>query len=179
MADVKQLYTLQTDDEFTRLSFPLSKHDLKVLEDDILKNGCNTPIRVWNSYIVMDFETYEICHKHKIPFSIVKIPLKERIEVIAFICQMQIKERKMTESMWRYLVGKRYDCERVLGKHTTAKSSSAKKEADHHLQNFSMTEVNLVQGNDLEKNITFLKQRSLSMVFLCKGLTNYVNMLLN
>lgn len=51
MADVKQLYTLQTDDEFIRLSFPLSKHDLKELEDNILKNGCNTPIRVWNSYI--------------------------------------------------------------------------------------------------------------------------------
>lgn len=136
MADVKQLYTLQTDDEFTRLSFPLGRHDLEALEDNILKNGCNTPIRVWNTYIVMDFETYEICHKHKIPFSIVKIPLKERIEVIALICQMQIQERKMTESMWRYLVGKRYDCERVLGKHTTAKSSSVKKRGRPPLTEF-------------------------------------------
>ena len=33
----------------------------------------------------------------------------------------------MTETMWKYLIGKRYDCERVLGKHTTAKGSSAKK----------------------------------------------------
>ena len=53
MADIKQLYTLNTDDEFTRLSFPLSRHDMKVLEDDIIKNGCNTPIRVWNSYVVI------------------------------------------------------------------------------------------------------------------------------
>ena len=127
MAELKQLYTLQTDEDFLRLSFPLNSREVRQLEQRILENGCNTPIRVWNSYIVMDFETYEICHKHKIPFSIVRIPLKERIEVIAYICQMQIKERKMTEAMWRYLVGKRYDCERLLGKHTVAKGTSVKK----------------------------------------------------
>ena len=33
----------------------------------------------------------------------------------------------MTETMWKYLIGKRYDCERLLGKHTTAKNTSAKK----------------------------------------------------
>ena len=120
MAEIKQLYTLQTDEDFLRLSFPLNPREVRQLEQRILENGCTTPIRVWNSYIVMDFEIYEICHKHKIPFSIVRIPFKERIEVIAYVCQMQIKERKMTEAMWRYLVGKRYDCERLLGKHTVA-----------------------------------------------------------
>ena len=127
MGDVKQLYKLQTDEEFLRLSFPLGSKDYKELEENIKKNGCNTPIRVWNSYVIMDFEKYEICHKNKIPFAIVKIPLKERIEVIALVCQLQIQERKMTEPMWRYLVGKRYECERVLGKHTIAKGSHTRK----------------------------------------------------
>lgn len=136
MADVKQLYKLQTDDEFLRLSFPLTVQDTRLLEEDLLKNGCNTPLRVWNSYIVMDFEKYEFCHKHNIPFSITKIPLKERIEVIALICQLQIQERKMTEAMWRYLVGKRYECERVLGKHTTPKNTHSRKRGRPPLAEF-------------------------------------------
>ena len=136
MAEIKQLYTLQTDEDFSRLSFPLNTREIRQLEHQILENGCTTPIRVWNSYIVMDFEIYEICHKHKIPFSIVRLPLKERIEVIAYVCQMQIKERKMTEAMWRYLVGKRYDCERLLGKHTVAKGITSKKRGRPSLNNF-------------------------------------------
>ena len=70
MAELKQLYTLQTDEDFLRLSFPLNSREIRQLEQRILENGCTAPIRVWNSYIVMDFEVYEICHKHKIPFSI-------------------------------------------------------------------------------------------------------------
>lgn len=127
MSEAKQLHILKIDDELLRLSFPLSQREIKALEEDIIKNGCNTPIRVWNSYIAMDFEKYDICHKHNIPFPIMKISLKERIEIIALVCQLQIQERKMTESMWRYLVGKRYECERILGKHTIGKNETTKK----------------------------------------------------
>ena len=118
MDGLKELYTFKTDDEFHRLSFPLNLREIKALEEDIVKKGNTPQIRIWNSYIVMDFEKYEICRKHNIPFSVSRIPLKERIEVIALICQLHIKERNMTETMWRYLVGKRYDCERLLVKHT-------------------------------------------------------------
>ena len=56
MAEIKQLYTLQTDEDFSRLSFPLNSREIRQLEQRILEYGCTTPIRVWNSYIVMDFE---------------------------------------------------------------------------------------------------------------------------
>ncbi len=117
MDEVKKLYDLKIDHEFMRLIYPLSKTDLMNLENHIKHFGCNDGIRVWNSCVVIDFDKYLLCHKYKKPFSLIKIPTKERTEVIAYICEEQSRREDIPREMFKYLVGKRYISEKLLGNH--------------------------------------------------------------
>ena len=65
----KKLWTLRVDEELRNLIPPLSIDEKRMLEEGILKNGCEMPIIVWNDTIVDGHNRYEICRKHSVPFS--------------------------------------------------------------------------------------------------------------
>ncbi len=117
MDDNKKLYDLKIDPEFKRLSYPLNKIKRLNLEKRIRDCGCDEGIRVWNSFIVIDFEKYELCHKYSKPFEIIKLPIKDRTEVLAFICEEMSKRTDVPKETIKYFVGKRYLCEKILGRH--------------------------------------------------------------
>ena len=48
----KKMWTLKVDEEFKTLIPPLTEEERKLLEESILKNGCEMPILVWNGIIV-------------------------------------------------------------------------------------------------------------------------------
>lgn len=45
-----------------------SRRRYKILEEDILLNGCQTPIEVQDGTIIDGHCRYEICQKHGLPF---------------------------------------------------------------------------------------------------------------
>lgn len=125
----KKLYTLQIDPEFVRLIYPLNKKELKDMEYAIKYSDNYGSIRVWNSCVVIDFDKYLLCHKYRKPFTIEKMPLKDRTEVIAYICEEECKRQDIPKEMYKYLIGKRYICEKLLGSHlaSSVKRSDKKK----------------------------------------------------
>ena len=62
----KDLYTLNTDNEFQQLIRPLTSEERKQLEANIVADGCRDPITVWNGIIIDGHNRYEICHNHNI-----------------------------------------------------------------------------------------------------------------
>ena len=116
----KQLYTFKITEEFKRLCQPLTNKERKFLEREIMTNGSIYPIRIWNTLLLCDFEIYEIYHQFQIPFDIKRVPGKNKIEVMVWICQEELKRERLTEEMKKYLLGKRYLYEKVLGIHTAA-----------------------------------------------------------
>ena len=126
----KKLYQLRTDKDFMRLMYPLSKAELSNMENHIKNIGCDDGIRVWNSYIVIDFDKYMFCHKYNKPFEVIKLPIKEKTEVIAYICKEQIKRTDIPRAMFKYLIGKRYICEKLLGNHLALSMKRSDKKRD-------------------------------------------------
>lgn len=107
--------SLRIDPEFQRLISPLSSNEYKQLEKNLLRDGCREPISVWNTIILDGHNRYEICTRNNISFSIAIINLSCREAAIAWICANQIGRRNITEETRRYLIGKRYEAEKMIG----------------------------------------------------------------
>lgn len=112
-----QTEKLKIDGEFKRLIPPLSAEERKQLEENILKDGCRDALVVWKGIIIDGHNRYEICTAHEIPFATRTILLRNREEVIAWICANQLGRRNITEETRRYLIGKRYEMEKTIGVH--------------------------------------------------------------
>ncbi len=108
---------LKIDKTFQTLIPPLSSEEYKLLEDNLLREGCRDPICIWNGTIIDGHNRYTICLQHNIPFKTRQINLQSRHEVIAWICTNQIGRRNISEETRRYLIGKRYEAEKIIGSH--------------------------------------------------------------
>lgn len=109
--------TLIIDPEFEKLLAPLQPIELEFLEKSILRDGCRDPITIWGKTIVDGHNRYRICMNHQIPFSTVSISFAGREEAIAWICANQLGRRNLPEETRKYLIGKRYEMEKILGAH--------------------------------------------------------------
>ncbi len=124
----QEIYKLKIEDAFKKLIPPLSAEELQLLEENIVRDGCREPLCVWYNTILDGHNRYEICTRLQIPFSIRRIFLKNREEAIAWICTNQLGRRNITDETRKYLIGKRYEMEKILGAHnaTGANQHSAK-----------------------------------------------------
>lgn len=111
------IYTLKIDEEFKKLIPPLSPDECKQLEENLLQDGCREPLCVWNKTILDGHNRYDICTRNQIPFKIVHIFLRSREEAIVWICANQLGRRNITDESRRYLIGKRYKMEQIIGAH--------------------------------------------------------------
>lgn len=91
----KSLHTLTIDPEFRDLIPPLTTEELKMLEESIIANGCESPLIVWNGIIVDGHNRYAICHKHGIPFMVQDKQFSERETVIIWMLQNQLGRRNL------------------------------------------------------------------------------------
>ena len=104
---------LKVDSALKKLLKPLSADEYEQLEQDILYDGCHEPITVWNNIIIDGHTRYEICIRNKVPFLTTAIMLSDKAAAVCWIC-MKHTER-ITEDMQNYLIGKRYEVEKLAG----------------------------------------------------------------
>lgn len=113
---------LLIDEEFKKLIPPLSKEEFKILEDNILKDGCIDPICTWNDIIIDGHNRYKICKKHNVVFKIHEFSFTQREEVKNWICSNQLGRRNISEETKKYLIGKRYEMEKSLLKNSKGRN---------------------------------------------------------
>ena len=112
----KKIHKLEIDLEFKKLIPPLSNEEKLLLEENIIRDGCREPICVWNNTIIDGHNRYEICCKNQIPFFIQEIKFKNRAEIKIWICVNQLGRRNISNEIKKYLIGKRYQMEKLLFK---------------------------------------------------------------
>ncbi len=112
--------TLKIDPKFRRLIFPHSREEYEALKQQILQHGCGGPVVVWYGYIIQGFEQYDICMEYNITFQIKNINFRVREEIISATCQKELSGRCLPENQRRYLIGKRYNADIIIGAHNAA-----------------------------------------------------------
>ena len=91
----KKLYDLAVDPEFRDLIPPLNEEELKLLEESLVADGCESPLIVWNGMIIDGHNRYAICRKHDIPFSIQEKDFSSRDEAMLWMLRNQLGRRNL------------------------------------------------------------------------------------
>ena len=91
----KKLYDLAVDPEFRDLIPPLNEEELKLLEESLVADGCESPLTVWNGVIIDGHNRYAICRKHEIPFSIQEKNFSSRDDAMLWMLRNQLGRRNL------------------------------------------------------------------------------------
>jgi hypothetical protein len=83
-------------DELKTLLPPLTETEFTGLEESLLKDGCLSPLVVWNNILVDGHHRYEICCKHQIPYAIKNVELDNLEHAKLWAWQHQENRRNLT-----------------------------------------------------------------------------------
>jgi hypothetical protein len=112
------------DQEFRDLIPPPSAQEIENLEESLIREGCREPILIWDQTIIDGHHRYEICSRLGIPFETRIMCFPSREDVISWICLNQLSRRNLSEEAYRYLIGKRYDAEKVMNQRKNESGSN-------------------------------------------------------
>ncbi len=118
--DEHKLPKLRCNSEFRRLCLPMSQQEYENLERELLFCGDTVVIKTWGSAVLYDFEKYEICKKHNIPYTASQVHSRNSVEALLWLCKNQLDKPELPYEMRRYLIGKHYLFEKMLGAHDAA-----------------------------------------------------------
>ena len=119
------------DNEFLYLLPELDAQTYEMLEEDILQNGCQHPIVLWNNIIIDGHNRYSICKKHDLEFETVSKEFNSRYDVIIWIISTQISRRNLTPLQLSYFRGLHFNSEkRIQGSSNQYSSKSEKRHND-------------------------------------------------
>ncbi len=106
---------LKIDKEFEMIIPPLTVDEYEQLKSNILSDGeIFNPIFTWNGYIIDGHHRYHILSEHKeLRYKIVEKEFSSRFEVLSWICNNQLGRRNLTPENKKYLIGKRYEAEKM------------------------------------------------------------------
>ena len=91
----KKVYALNVDPELRDLIPPLTEEEHQMLEDSIVRDGCDTPLVVWNGTIVDGHNRYEICQRRGIPFAYEEMDFKNREAAMIWAIERQLARRNL------------------------------------------------------------------------------------
>ena len=103
------------NEKFRTLIPPLNKAEYTELEKSLKKEGCREPLVTWNGYLIDGHNRYEICTRLNIKYKVVNMPFESEEDAISWICSNQLGRRSISEETRKYLIGKRYEAEKIIG----------------------------------------------------------------
>ena len=103
------------DPEFRDKIPPLTEDEFTLLEENILSDGAVfSPLIVWDGTILDGHNRYEIIQKHpELTYAVQKLDFDNRYEAISWICKHQLGRRNLTPQQKKYLIGQRYEAEKM------------------------------------------------------------------
>ena len=84
------------NDELKNLLPPLTPEEFAGLEESIRKDGCLSPLIVWNDILVDGHHRYKICTKYQIPFAVKNIVLENLDEAKLWAGKHQENRRNLS-----------------------------------------------------------------------------------
>ena len=106
---------LTIDPEFRDKIPPLTEDEFSLLEENILSDGAVfSPLVVWDGIILDGHNRYEIIQKHpELVYAVHEVIFGNRYEALSWICKHQLGRRNLTPQQKKYLIGQRYEAEKM------------------------------------------------------------------
>lgn len=90
------MFDLIIDSEFKDLIPPLSDEEFKQLEKNLLRDGIQDPLKVWNNTLIDGHNRYLIANRHGLHFTTVDMQFASRDDVKIWIVKNQFGRRDLT-----------------------------------------------------------------------------------
>jgi hypothetical protein len=84
--------------EFQKLIPALLPDEYKLLEANIIRDGCREPLSVWNGVLVDGHNRYGICQRHGIKFETRQVSFDSREHAKLWIGEQQLGRRNLSDS---------------------------------------------------------------------------------
>ncbi|MCD7878964.1 MAG: hypothetical protein LUG16_03410 [Candidatus Gastranaerophilales bacterium] len=152
----KSIHKLKIDSKFETLIPPLSADEFKALEESIKNDGCREPICAWNKTIIDGHNRYKICSANNIPFYIQEINFDSKDEAINWICINQLVRKNISDKTRRYLIGKRYEAEKIIN---AKKNPKGRNQYTVELNKIAVTNTDIAIALGKEYNIASVTVR--------------------
>ena len=147
---------LTIDPEFRDKIPPLTEDEFILLEENILSDGAVlSPLIVWNSVILDGHNRYEIIQKHpELTYAIHEVVFDNRFEALSWICRNQLGRRNLTPQQKKYLIGQRYEAEKVIdsfrgNQHTSGEKPGAVQIEPHQNNSCHVTRARIAKETDM------------------------------
>lgn len=127
---------LRRNSEYRRLYQPMTAQEYEQLESE-LKDCTDTTIEIktWVNIVLYDYEKLEICKKYNIPYVDSRLYVRNSEEALLWLCKNQLERNDLVLEMRKYLIGKRYLYEKMLGAHTMSARRVANSSKENHKMN--------------------------------------------
>lgn len=93
---MKELRTLKIDSQLRDLFPPLTKDEYSQLEQNIIRDGCISPLFIWDDFVIDGHNRYKICTANRIPFDIITLSFDSKSAVIQWMIDTQLGRRNLT-----------------------------------------------------------------------------------
>lgn len=168
--------SLVIDEEFKTLLAPLTEKEFEQLEENILSEGCLEPLTVWNNTLIDGHNRYAICQKHNIPFRKRYIYFKDRDEAVTWICANQLGRRNISDETKKYLIGKKYETEKIIGaknarginQHTATKEEISQAKKFGYIPSHNRTALEMGKEYNISHNTVYkygIYAKTLDIIF--------------
>lgn len=127
---------LRCNSEYRRLYQPMTVQEYEQLESELKDcNDTTVEIKTWVNIVLYDYEKLEICKKYNIPYVDSRLYVRNSEEALLWLCKNQLERNDLALEMRKYLIGKRYLYEKMLGAHTMVARRAANSSKENHKMN--------------------------------------------
>ncbi len=107
---------ITTNEQYDRMVQPLDEHNLKQLEFEVVTDYSKRCIRVFRGNHLNDRQRYEACIRSGVEPRIEYMQFDENIKACIYICETQLKRNDLKPEYRKYLIGKRFNYEKLIKK---------------------------------------------------------------
>lgn len=111
---------IEIDQEFAALIPKQSSKELAGLEEQILRDGCTDPLKVWDhdgKLTLLDGHSrLKICQTHHKAYDTSTIEIKDRDDALKWIIDNQLGRRNLPKKQKEYFRGKRLELEKKIAR---------------------------------------------------------------
>ncbi len=102
------------DEEIKNLYIPLDEQQRRILSWNVRSGEIIEPFPVWNGIVLSRIEEYTMCCLYRIKISTIQLKFNMREEAVSWVCQQLLLHELSRTEYRRYLIGKRYNAEKVI-----------------------------------------------------------------
>jgi len=108
------MQTIIIDEEFRSLLPALDEKTYKLLEDNLILNGCRDSLKLWEGHLIDGYNRYKICTEHDIPFETEDLEFDTRDDVLIWIILNQVSRRNLTPMQLSHYRGLHYRADKRI-----------------------------------------------------------------